>query len=92
MRWKMPVFVGTGNRLTRTVVGPREAIEYMKNSFHFKDGDNYANALTACHDEVAGRIGPAIARKLFLTAFVRDSVRSSMRSKKSHSIAAVEAL
>ena len=88
MRWELPVFVGSGNRLTSTVVGPSQAIEYMKRHFHFKDGESYANAWTGCHDAVAGRIGPAVARKLFLTAYVRDSVRSSMRIDKVKSIAA----
>jgi hypothetical protein len=36
MRWEPPVFVGSGNQLTGTVVGPSQAIEYMKSHFHCK--------------------------------------------------------
>jgi hypothetical protein len=93
MLWEMPVFVGKGNQLTGAVAGPRQAIEYMQSNFRFQDGETYVNAWTGCHDAVAGRIGLAIARKLFVTAFVRDSVRSSMGTKKVKSVpATAEAL
>jgi hypothetical protein len=80
MRWRKPVYVGDGDWLTEIVVGPAEAIAFLKDSFRFRDGESYSRAWQSCHDAVEGRVEPATARKHFVTAYADDCVRSSWES------------
>ena len=82
MRWAKPVFVGDDDRLTRTVIGPVEAISFMKSSFHSYDGESYARAWQGCHDAIEGRVSAMTARKLFVAAYADDCVRSSWESQE----------
>jgi hypothetical protein len=77
MRWRKPVFVGDGDMLTQMVIGPGEAIAFMKSNFRYQGGASYARAWRRCHDAVEGKVHAASARKWFVLAYAEDCVRSS---------------
>jgi hypothetical protein len=82
MQWRKAVYVGDGDWLTQEVASPAEAIAFMKNSFRFQSGESYSRAWQGCHDAIAGKLDAVTSRKLFVVAYVEDSVRSSWESQE----------
>jgi hypothetical protein len=77
MQWRKAVYVGDGDWLTQEVIGPAEAIGFMKSSFRFQSGESYSRAWQGCHDAIAGKLDAVTSRKLFAVAYVEDCVRAS---------------
>ncbi|WP_093001446.1 DUF982 domain-containing protein [Rhizobium sp. NFR07] len=81
IQWDKPVYVGRGDRLDMTIVGPGDAIRYMRTEFRAKHGPAYWHAQNLCLHALLGQTDPRAARQAFVDAWM-DQVSTDFADER----------
>lgn len=76
MRWRSPVHVGEGGRLSDTITGPADALRHLK-ALRYRSGPKYRRAVDLCQHALLNGLDPEMARPHFVAACADDDERHS---------------
>jgi hypothetical protein len=74
VRWQTPVYVGDGPQLTKTILGPADALRHMKTIDH-RCGPIYWRAFDLCQHAVTNGVHPELCRPHFIAACADSDAR-----------------
>src|SRR4051812_33230995 len=72
--WSKPVEFEGKNRMRHSVLGPAEALEFLRSAWPTKTGRHYQNAETTCMKALHRQCSSEEAREVFISALLEANL------------------